>query len=76
MKQTFWKADWYAGLVISPFLLLSGASVFLQRLWRKACDLDLQASSRGAATVFPIIACQAAKSQQIFPATWDRRARL
>lgn len=56
MKQTFWKADWYAGLVISPLLLLSGASVFLQRLWRKACDLDLQASSRGAATEFAIIA--------------------
>jgi CHASE2 domain-containing sensor protein len=56
VKKTFWKSDWFAGLVISLLFLLAGGSTFLQGLERKAYDLGVQASSRNPGDQISIIA--------------------
>ncbi|HZV99726.1 MAG TPA: serine/threonine-protein kinase [Methylophilaceae bacterium] len=56
MKKTFWKSDWFAGLIISLLFLFAGGSAVLQGLERKAYDWGVQASSRNAGDKIAIIA--------------------
>ena len=46
MKRSFWKADWFLGLLIALAFLFAARSDLLQSLERKAYDLGVQASSR------------------------------
>jgi serine/threonine-protein kinase len=46
LKKSFWKTDWFAGLLISLLFLFSANSNLLQSLERTAFDWGVQASSR------------------------------
>ena len=72
MKKTFWKSDWFAGLVISLLFLFAGSSAFLQSLERKAYDLGVQASSRNAGDKIAIIAIDDQSIANIGRWPWSR----
>ena len=56
MKFSFWKADWFLGLLIALAFLFSAHSDLLQSLERKAYDLGVQASSRTPSDQIAVIA--------------------
>ena len=56
MNKSFWKSDWFAGLIISIIFLLATNSTFIQSLERKAYDIGVQASTRDAGNQIAIIA--------------------
>jgi eukaryotic-like serine/threonine-protein kinase len=72
LKKTFWKSDWFAGLVISLLFLIGGGSAFLQSLERKAYDLGVQASSRDAGDKIAIIAIDDQSIANIGRWPWPR----
>jgi CHASE2 domain-containing sensor protein len=72
LKKTFWKSDWFAGLVISLLFLFAGSSAFLQSLERKAYDLGVQASSRNAGDKIAIIAIDDQSIANIGRWPWSR----
>ncbi len=45
-KTTFWKTDWFLGLVISLLIFLAGGSDLLQSLERKAYDVGVSLTTR------------------------------
>jgi len=46
LKKSIWKADWFAGLIISLLFLFSANSNLLQSLERSAYDWGVRASDR------------------------------
>lgn len=56
MKLSFWKADWFLGLLIALAFLFAARSDLLQSLERKAYDLGVQASSRIPSDQIAVIA--------------------
>ena len=56
MKKNFWKADWFAGLVISLLFLFASNGDGLQSLERKAYDWGVQASTRNPGDKVAVIA--------------------
>ncbi|GAO37029.1 serine/threonine protein kinase [Sulfuricella sp. T08] len=56
MKLSFWKADWFLGLLIALAFLFAARSDLLQSLERKAYDLGVQASNRIPSDQIAIIA--------------------
>ena len=72
MKKTFWKSDWFAGLIISLLFLFAGGSAFLQSLERKAYDLGVQASSRNAGDKIAVIAIDDQSIANIGRWPWSR----
>lgn len=56
MKQSFWKADWFLGLLIALAFLFAARSDLLQSLERKAYDLGVQASNRTPSDQIAVIA--------------------
>ncbi|HLD10004.1 MAG TPA: CHASE2 domain-containing protein, partial [Methylophilaceae bacterium] len=72
MKKTFWKSDWFAGLVISLLFLFAGGSDSLQSLERKAYDLGVQASSRNAGDKIAVIAIDNQSIANIGRWPWSR----
>lgn len=56
MKISFWKTDWFLGLLIALAFLFSARSDLLQSLERKAYDLGVQASSRTPSDQIAVIA--------------------
>ena len=56
MKQSFWKADWFLGLLIALAFLFAARSDLLQSLERKAYDLGVQASHRTPSDQIAVIA--------------------
>jgi len=72
LKKTFWKTDWFAGLVISLVFLFSSGSAFLQGLERKAYDLGVQASSRDPGNKIAIIAIDDQSIANIGRWPWSR----
>jgi serine/threonine-protein kinase len=56
MRKTFWKTDWFTGLVVAlVFLLISGTDL-IQSLERKAYDWGVLASSRVPSDKIAVIA--------------------
>ena len=45
-NKLFWKADWFAGVLVAVVFLLGASSDLMQSLERKAYDLGVRASSR------------------------------
>ena len=43
---TFWKSDWFLGLVVTLVLLIASGGDLIQSLERKAYDIGVRASSR------------------------------
>lgn len=72
MKKSFWKTDWFAGLIISLVFLFAGGSAFLQSLERKAYDLGVQSSSRDAGNKIAIIAIDDQSIANIGRFPWSR----
>ncbi len=56
MKRSFWKADWFLGLLIAIAFLFAAHSDLLQSLERKAYDLGVQASHRTPSDQIAVIA--------------------
>ena len=56
MKLSFWKADWFLGLLIALVFLFAAHSDLLQSLERKAYDLGVQAASRTPSDQVAVIA--------------------
>ncbi|BCM24176.1 CHASE2 domain-containing serine/threonine-protein kinase [Methyloradius palustris] len=72
MKKTFWKSDWFAGLVISLLFLFAGGTAILQSLERKAYDLGVEASSRNPGDKIAIIAIDDQSIANIGRWPWSR----
>jgi serine/threonine-protein kinase len=72
LKKTFWKSDWFAGLVISLLFLFAGGSAILQSLERKAYDLGVEASSRSPGDKIAIIAIDDQSIANIGRWPWSR----
>ncbi|MBI5660390.1 MAG: CHASE2 domain-containing protein [Nitrosomonadales bacterium] len=56
MKNKFWKADWFVGLLVALLLLFSATSDLMQSLERKAYDLGVRASTRAPSDKVAVIA--------------------
>ncbi len=56
MKRSFWKADWFLGLLIAVAFLFAAHSNLLQSLEHKAYDLGVQASNRTPSDKIAVIA--------------------
>ena len=56
MKLSFWKADWFLGLLIAIAFFFAARSDLLQSLERKAYDLGVQASNRTPSDQIAVIA--------------------
>ena len=72
LKKTFWKSDWFAGLIISLVFLLAGGSAFLQSLERKAYDIGVQSSQRDVGNKIAIIAIDDTSIANIGRFPWSR----
>jgi CHASE2 domain-containing sensor protein len=72
LKKTFWKSDWFAGLLISLVFLMAGGSSLLQGLERKAYDIGVQGSARDAGDKIAIIAIDDQSIANIGRWPWSR----
>lgn len=72
MKKSFWKADWFAALIISLAFLVSAGSDFIQSLERKAYDLGVQASTRDPGNHIAVIAIDDQSIANIGRWPWSR----
>jgi CHASE2 domain-containing sensor protein len=72
LKKTFWKSDWFAGLLISLVFLSAGSGSLLQGLERKAYDIGVQGSARDAGDKIAIIAIDDQSIANIGRWPWSR----
>ncbi|MDP2247346.1 MAG: CHASE2 domain-containing protein, partial [Nitrosomonadales bacterium] len=72
MKRSFWKSDWFAGVVISLLFLLAGGSAILQSLERVAYDWGVQATTRVAGDKVAVIAIDDQSIANIGRWPWSR----
>lgn len=72
MKRSFWKSDWFSGVVISLLFLLAGGSAVMQSLERVAYDLGIQASVRSAGDQIAVIAIDEQSIANIGRWPWPR----
>ncbi|MBI5889518.1 MAG: CHASE2 domain-containing protein [Nitrosomonadales bacterium] len=56
MKKTFWKADWFAALLVALVFLFSANSDLIQSLERKAYDIGVVASVKTPSDKIAVIA--------------------
>ncbi|TAN82689.1 MAG: CHASE2 domain-containing protein, partial [Gallionella sp.] len=55
-KWSFWKKDWFVGLLVALVFLVGANSDLIQSLERKAYDLGVLASSRAPSDKIAVIA--------------------
>ncbi|MEN6630244.1 MAG: CHASE2 domain-containing protein, partial [Sulfuricella sp.] len=72
MKLSFWKADWFLGLLIAIAFLFAARTDLLQSLERKAYDLGVQASSRIPSDKIAIIAIDEQSIANLGRWPWSR----
>jgi len=72
VSKTFWKSDWFIGLVVSIVVLLAGGSDLLQSLERKAYDLGVAATTREPSAKIAIIAIDKQSLDNIGRWPWSR----
>ncbi len=72
MKSSFWKTDWFLGLVVVVLMALAGGSDLLQSLERKAYDMGVQATSRPASDKIAVIAIDDTSIANIGRWPWSR----
>ena len=53
---TFWKSDWFLGLVVTLVLLIASGGDLIQSLERKAYDMGVRISSRSPSDRIAVIA--------------------
>jgi len=71
-KLSFWKADWFLGLVVVLVMLFAARGDLIQSLERKAYDLGVQAASRVPSDRIAIIAIDDASIANIGRWPWSR----
>lgn len=72
MKKSFWKSDWFAGVVISLLFLFMGGSAIIQSLERVAYDWGVQATTREAGDKIAVIAIDDQSIANIGRWPWSR----
>ncbi len=72
MKSTFWKNDWFLGLLIVLVFLLLARSGLMQNLERKAYDLGMQVSSRLPSDKIAVIAIDGQSIARLGHWPWSR----
>jgi serine/threonine-protein kinase len=71
-KLSFWKADWFLGLVVALVMLFAARGDLIQSLERKAYDLGVQAASRTPSDRIAVIAIDDASIANIGRWPWSR----
>lgn len=54
-KLSFWKADWFLGLIVVVVMLAAARGDLIQSLERKAYNLGVQAASRAPSDRIAVI---------------------
>jgi len=72
LKKSFWKSDWFAGVVISLLFLFMGGSAIIQSLERVAYDWGVQATTRVAGDKVAVIAIDDQSIANIGRWPWSR----
>src|SRR4051794_38203748 len=72
MKSSFWKKDWFLGLVVSVAIVLLGTSQVIQSLERSAYDWGVRASSQNPSDKVVVIAIDDASIRNIGRWPWSR----
>jgi len=72
VSKTFWKSDWFLGLVVSLAMLIAGGGELLQSLERKAYDLGVAATTREPSSKIAIIAIDKQSIDNIGRWPWSR----
>src|SRR6478609_8128892 len=71
-KLSFWKADWFVGLIVAVIMLIAARGDLIQSLERKAYDLGVQAVSRTPSDRIAVIAIDDASIANIGRWPWSR----
>src|SRR5258708_1288163 len=69
---TFWKSDWFLGLVVTLVLLVASGGDLIQSLERKAYDLGVRSTSRAPSDRIAIIAIDDQSIANIGRWPWPR----
>ncbi len=72
MSKSFWKTDWFIGVVVSVVMLVAGSGELLQSLERKAYDLGVGAVSRQPSDKVAVIAIDKQSIDNIGRWPWSR----
>ncbi len=72
MSKTFWKTDWFIGVVVSVVMLFAGSGELLQSLERKAYDLGVGAVSREPSSKIAVIAIDKQSIDNLGRWPWSR----
>ena len=73
MKRSFWRSDWFLGvIVVIALLLFSASSDLIPGLEREAYDMGVQATSRAPAERIAVIAIDDASIANIGRWPWSR----
>jgi serine/threonine-protein kinase len=72
VSKTFWKTDWFIGVVVSLVMLFAGGSDLLQSLERKAYDLGVGAVSRAPSEKIAVIAIDKQSVDNLGRWPWSR----
>ena len=72
MKQSFWSADWFAGLIITIVIVLSSGSNQLQSLERSAYDWGVRSTERYPSDKIAVIAIDDVSIANIGRWPWPR----
>ncbi len=71
-KLSFWKADWFLGLLVAVVMMIAARGDLIQSLERKAYDLGVKAASRTPSDRIAIIAIDDASIANIGRWPWSR----
>ena len=72
MSKSFWKTDWFIGVVVSLAMLFAGGGELLQSLERKAYDLGVGAITREPSSKIAVIAIDKQSIDNLGRWPWSR----
>jgi len=72
MRASFWKSDWFLGLVVVVVMLFASGGDLLQSLERKAYDIGVQSSDRAPSERIAVIAIDDTSIANIGRWPWSR----
>jgi len=72
VSKSFWKTDWFIGVVVSVVMLVAGSGELLQSLERKAYDLGVGAVSRQPSDKVAVIAIDKQSIDNLGRWPWSR----
>lgn len=72
MNKTFWKSDWFLGVIVTLVLLIASGGDLIQSLERKAYDVGVRAASRAPSDRIAVIAIDDQSIANIGRWPWSR----